>query len=106
MPVEFESYHIENIVDQKSQKSLLITIDLIIVVMLNNDDSLKYIENITNKLSESAKEDIMLLIERSKNRIDGIIDNMSDEESENINDNGDNVLNEASINEGKKSLMN
>jgi len=48
----------------------------------------------------------MLLIERSKNRIDGIIDNMSDEESANINDNENNVLDEGSINEGKKSLMN
>ena len=42
----------------KSQKSMIITIDLIIVVMLNHENSVDYIESIMNSLSDTAKDDI------------------------------------------------
>ena len=58
IPLNFVSTQIENLVDLKSQKALLITIDLIIVVMLNSNESVNYIENIMNNLSEQAKDDI------------------------------------------------
>ena len=58
IPLNFVSTQIENLVDLKSQKTLLITIDLIIVVMLNSNESVNYIENIMNNLSEQAKDDI------------------------------------------------
>ena len=73
IPLNFVSTQIENLVDLKSQKALLITIDLIIVVMLNSNESVNYIENIMNNLSEQAKDDIQLLIERSKNNLDDLI---------------------------------
>jgi hypothetical protein len=52
IPINFATTQIDNIVDVRSQKSLLITIDLIIVVMLNAGESVRYIENIMNNLSE------------------------------------------------------
>ena len=58
IPINFQTTQIDNIVDLRSQKSLLITIDLVIVVMLNSNESVKYIENIMNNLSEQAKDDI------------------------------------------------
>ena len=41
--------------------------------MLNSGESVKYIENIMNNLSEQAKDDIQNLIERSKNNLDDLI---------------------------------
>lgn len=73
IPINFATTQIDNIVDMRSQKSLLITIDLVIVVMLNSNDSVKYIENIMNNLSEQAKDDIQGLIERSKSNLDDLI---------------------------------
>jgi len=73
IPLNFVSTQINNIVDMKSQKSMIITIDLIIVVMLNHDNSVDYIESIMNNLTETAKDDIQLLIERSRNNLDDLI---------------------------------
>ena len=58
IPLNFVSTQVNQIIDCKSQRSLLITIDLIIVAMLNSNDSINYIENIMNNLSEKAKDDI------------------------------------------------
>ena len=73
IPLNFQSTQINNIVDMKSQKSMIITIDLIIVVMLNHENSVVYIESIMNNLSETAKDDIQILIERSRNNLDDLI---------------------------------
>lgn len=73
IPINFVTTQVDNIVDMRSQRSLLITIDLVIVVMLNSGDSVKYIENIMQNLSEQAKDDIQKLIERSKSNLDDLI---------------------------------
>ena len=79
IPLNFVNTQIDNIVDIKSQKSLLITIDLIIVVMLNSGQSVDYIEKIMANLSEQAKDDIQRLIERSKNNLDDLISSRQSE---------------------------
>ena len=79
IPLNFVNTQIDNIVDMKSQKSLLITIDLIIVVMLNSGQSVDYIEKIMANLSEQAKDDIQRLIERSKNNLDDLISSRQSE---------------------------
>ena len=79
IPVNFITTQVNQIIDCKSQKSLLITVDLIIVAMLNSNESIKYIENIMNNLSEKAKDDIQVLIERSKNNIDDLISSRQSE---------------------------
>jgi hypothetical protein len=55
-----------------SQKALLVTIDLILIVMLNSDSSEEYIEKIM-ELSEMAQDEIQELIMRSKSNLNDLI---------------------------------
>jgi len=63
---------IDQLVDIHSQKALLVTIDLIIVVMLNSEQSENYIERIMS-LSDDAQDDIQKLIMRSKTNLNDLI---------------------------------
>jgi len=53
-------------------KSLLYTIDLIIIVMLNSENNQEYIKFIT-QLSEQAQDDMQELIMRSRSKLDDLI---------------------------------
>ena len=72
IPMNFVSSQIEQLVDIHSQKCLLVTIDLILVVMLKSQQSSEYIQKIMT-LSEQAQDDIQKLIMRSKASLDDLI---------------------------------
>ena len=65
IPPNFQSSQISQIIDLHAQKPLLVTIDLIMIVMLNCEKSEHYIQKIMD-LSEQAQGDIQNLIMRSK----------------------------------------
>jgi hypothetical protein len=72
VPINFSSTHIDQMVDVHSQKALLITIDLMLIVMLNCEESADFIGKIMG-LSEDAQDEIQQLIMRSKSNLDDLI---------------------------------
>mgnify|MGYP001072891595 CR=1 FL=1 len=83
LPANFQSELIDQIVDHQSARTLLMTIDLILVVMLESDEE-KYIDRIMHDLSEEAADDIRKLIQRSKRNLMDLLSSKQSEFSEDV----------------------
>jgi hypothetical protein len=70
--MNFQTTQIDQLLDLNSQRALLVTIDLILIVMLNSEKSEEYIECIM-ALSEEAQDEIQELIMRSKSNLNDLI---------------------------------
>jgi len=54
------------------QKSLMVVVDLIVIVMLNSDNYENYIQRIMS-LSEEAQDEMQTIIMRSKSNLNDLI---------------------------------
>ena len=59
-------------VDMHHQKSLMVVVDLIVIVMLNSDNYENYIQRIMS-LSEEAQDEMQTIIMRSKSNLNDLI---------------------------------